>query len=121
MYLCYSAKLAVLCELINLDILVKVKVNGSEAAPVFKFLKLNKGGVCGSSIKWNFTKFLVDGDGHVIKRYGTSTPPMAIAVGRPLSLSFSLSLSLAYLNNTSSHIVLQGDIRKALGETLGET
>lgn len=56
----------------------KVKVNGADAAPVFKFLKSNKGGVCGSSIKWNFTKFLLDRDGRVIKRYGTSTLPLAI-------------------------------------------
>ncbi|XP_057780502.1 probable glutathione peroxidase 5 isoform X1 [Salvia miltiorrhiza] len=58
----------------------KVKVNGPNAAPVYKFLKSNKKGHCGSSIKWNFTKFLVDRDGHVIKRYGTSTSPLAIAV-----------------------------------------
>ncbi|XP_057780511.1 probable glutathione peroxidase 5 isoform X2 [Salvia miltiorrhiza] len=57
----------------------KVKVNGPNAAPVYKFLKSNKKGHCGSSIKWNFTKFLVDRDGHVIKRYGTSTSPLAIA------------------------------------------
>ncbi|KAH6808410.1 glutathione peroxidase 4 [Perilla frutescens var. frutescens] len=68
----------------------KVKVNGPEAAPVFKFLKANTGGLYGSSIKWNFTKFLLDRDGHVIKRYGTTTPPLAIAV----SLSLSLSLNI---------------------------
>ncbi|KAK6141429.1 hypothetical protein DH2020_024834 [Rehmannia glutinosa] len=41
----------------------KVKVNGPNAAPVYKFLKASKGGCLGSRIKWNFTKFLVDKDG----------------------------------------------------------
>ncbi|GFQ08121.1 probable glutathione peroxidase 5, partial [Phtheirospermum japonicum] len=59
----------------------KVRVNGKDAAPVYKFLKSSKGGgLFGSSIKWNFTKFLVDKDGHVIKRYGTTTSPSAITV-----------------------------------------
>ncbi|KAG6426884.1 hypothetical protein SASPL_111121 [Salvia splendens] len=56
----------------------KVKVNGANAAPVYKFLKSNKKGHFGGSIKWNFTKFLVDRDGHVINRYGTTTSPVAI-------------------------------------------
>ncbi|EPS72560.1 glutathione peroxidase, partial [Genlisea aurea] len=57
----------------------KVKVNGPNAAPVYKFLKASAGGVFGSgSIKWNFTKFLVDRDGVVIKRYGTTTTPLAM-------------------------------------------
>ncbi|KAL7084171.1 hypothetical protein ACP275_14G208700 [Erythranthe tilingii] len=57
----------------------KVRVNGSEAAPVYKFLKSSKGGFFGSNIKWNFTKFLVDKNGYVIKRYGTATSPLSIA------------------------------------------
>nr|GMD71047.1 probable glutathione peroxidase 5 [Ipomoea batatas] len=56
----------------------KVKVNGADAAPVYKFLKSSKGGFCGSSIKWNFTKFLVDKEGIVIKRFGSTTQPLAI-------------------------------------------
>ncbi|KAL1539790.1 Phospholipid hydroperoxide glutathione peroxidase, mitochondrial [Salvia divinorum] len=67
----------------------KVKVNGPNAAPVYKFLKASKGGWFGSQIKWNFTKFLVDKDGIVIKRYATSTSPLAI----------------------------EGDVKKALGES----
>ena len=38
----------------------KIDVNGDDAHPVFKFLKSKKGGLLGDSIKWNFTKFLVD-------------------------------------------------------------
>nr|GLL42649.1 GPX5 [Ipomoea trifida] len=56
----------------------KVKVNGADAAPVYKFLKSSKGGFCGSSIKWNFTKFLVDKEGIVIKRFSSTTQPLAI-------------------------------------------
>ncbi|KAL2236503.1 UNVERIFIED_CONTAM: putative glutathione peroxidase 4 [Sesamum indicum] len=67
----------------------KVKVNGADTAPVYKFLKSSKGGLFGSSIKWNFTKFLVDKEGVVIKRYGSTTSPLAV----------------------------EGDIKKALGET----
>lgn len=56
----------------------KVRVNGPTTAPVYQFLKASSGGFFGSRIKWNFTKFLVDKEGHVIDRYGTTTPPMAI-------------------------------------------
>ncbi|KAK3193862.1 hypothetical protein Dsin_025172 [Dipteronia sinensis] len=57
----------------------KVRVNGPTAAPVYKFLKASKPcGLFGSRIKWNFAKFLVDKDGVVINRYGTTTAPMTI-------------------------------------------
>lgn len=56
----------------------KVRVNGPNAAPVYKFLKASKPGFLGNRIKWNFTKFLVDKDGHVLGRYSTITAPMAI-------------------------------------------
>lgn len=56
----------------------KVDVNGPNTAPVYNFLKLTKGGFLGSRIKWNFTKFLVDRDGHVVARYAPTTSPSAI-------------------------------------------
>ncbi|XP_058082165.1 probable phospholipid hydroperoxide glutathione peroxidase isoform X1 [Magnolia sinica] len=56
----------------------KVDVNGDNAAPVYKFLKSSKGGLFGDSIKWNFTKFLVDKDGHVVDRYAPTTSPLSI-------------------------------------------
>ncbi|XP_010524011.1 PREDICTED: probable glutathione peroxidase 5 [Tarenaya hassleriana] len=56
----------------------KVRVNGENAAPVYKFLKASKPGLLGSRIKWNFTKFLVGKDGRVIDRYGPTTPPLSI-------------------------------------------
>ncbi|KAM3391557.1 hypothetical protein ACQJBY_012943 [Aegilops geniculata] len=46
----------------------KVDVNGNNAAPLYKFLKSERGGLFGERIKWNFTKFLVDKEGHVMNR-----------------------------------------------------
>ncbi|GLJ42246.1 hypothetical protein SUGI_0874400 [Cryptomeria japonica] len=56
----------------------KVEVNGGNAAPIYKFLKSSKGGFFGDSIKWNFTKFLVDKDGNVVDRYAPTTSPLKI-------------------------------------------
>ncbi|CAN6448912.1 unnamed protein product [Victoria cruziana] len=56
----------------------KVEVNGKDAAPVYKFLKSQKGGILGDGIKWNFTKFLVNKDGKVVERYAPTTSPMKI-------------------------------------------
>lgn len=65
-------------HLLNMGL--QVRVNGPDAAPVYKFLKASKPGLFGSRIKWNFTKFLVDKNGKVIDRYATSTAPMSIEV-----------------------------------------
>ncbi|KMZ63257.1 Glutathione Peroxidase [Zostera marina] len=56
----------------------KIDVNGNNAAPLYKFLKSSKGGFLGSSIKWNFSKFMVDKDGNVVDRYAPTTSPMSI-------------------------------------------
>ena len=56
----------------------KIDVNGSDEHPLYKFLKSEKGGLIGDSIKWNFTKFLVDKQGNVIERYAPTTPPERI-------------------------------------------
>ncbi len=58
----------------------KVDVNGSHAHPLFTYLKSQKGGgILGSAIKWNFTKFLVGKDGTVLDRFAPTTTPEAIA------------------------------------------
>ncbi|WZL80291.1 glutathione peroxidase [Vallitaleaceae bacterium 9-2] len=57
----------------------KIDVNGENTAPLFEFLKKEKGGLLGSKIKWNFTKFLVDREGNVIKRYAPTVEPEKIA------------------------------------------
>lgn len=56
-----------------------VDVNGSKAHPVFTWLRSEAGGALSSAIKWNFTKFLVGRDGHVIQRYAPTTDPAEIA------------------------------------------
>lgn len=53
----------------------KIKVNGKEAEPLYTYLKQEKGGIAGERIKWNFTKFLVDQSGTVIKRYAPAETP----------------------------------------------
>lgn len=58
----------------------KIDVNGDTAHPLYVFLKNEAPGFLGSqSIKWNFTKFLLDNNGAVIARYGSSTKPKEIA------------------------------------------
>ncbi|WP_193613045.1 glutathione peroxidase [Nocardioides lijunqiniae] len=57
----------------------KVDVNGADAHPVFEWLRSEKGGLLGSKIKWNFTKFLVGKDGKVIGRYSPTTAPEKIS------------------------------------------
>ena len=56
-----------------------IDVNGRKAHPVYQWLRSEAGSSLGSSIKWNFTKFLVGRDGHVIRRYGSNTEPEQIA------------------------------------------
>lgn len=56
----------------------KVDVNGDDAHPLFEWLRSEKGGMLGSKIKWNFTKFLVGRDGKVLDRYAPTTTPDAL-------------------------------------------
>lgn len=64
---------------ISFPIFSKIDVNGNSAHPLFKFLKSNAKGFLGTEfIKWNFTKFLVDKNGNVIKRYAPYTNPKNI-------------------------------------------
>lgn len=57
----------------------KIEVNGKNASPLFQWLKTQKGGLLNDDIKWNFTKFLIDRQGNVIKRYAPQTNPENIA------------------------------------------
>jgi len=64
---------------VDFDMFAKIDVNGENAHPLYKFLKKEQGGFLWmDGIKWNFTKFLVDREGRVIKRYGSSTKPQEI-------------------------------------------
>lgn len=78
-----DAEIAQFCELtfgVSFPMFAKVDVNGANAAPLYQYLKEAKPGILGSeAIKWNFTKFLVDRDGNVLKRYAPNDAPDAIA------------------------------------------
>ena len=56
----------------------KVDVNGKNEIPLFAYLKKEKGGMMGSNIKWNFTKFLVDRNGKVVARFAPTVTPEKI-------------------------------------------
>jgi glutathione peroxidase len=72
----------------------KVDVNGGRAHPLFRYLKSEKKGVLNTeAIKWNFTKFLVGRDGHVVGRYAPRTTPaeMKREIEKLLSASYELA------------------------------
>ena len=64
---------------VTFPLFAKVDVNGENAHPLFEWLKSQKKGIFGTAaIKWNFSKFLVDANGDVVKRYGSGDTPEAI-------------------------------------------
>jgi glutathione peroxidase len=77
-----AADIASFCDTsygVTFPMFSKVDVNGSNAAPLFTFLKDKAPGLLGTKdIKWNFTKFLVDRDGKVTSRYAPTTRPEAM-------------------------------------------
>ena len=76
-------EIAQFCDLnygVTFPLFAKVDVNGKNAAPLYQHLKEAKPGWVGSeAIKWNFTKFLVDRNGRVVKRYAPTDTPEKIA------------------------------------------
>jgi glutathione peroxidase len=60
---------------VTFPMFAKIDVNGSNAHPLYQYLKAEKSGLLGSSIKWNFTKFLVDRSGKVVARHAPTTKP----------------------------------------------
>lgn len=78
-----DAQIKDFCEVnygVTFPLSTKVDVNGSKTHPVFAFLKEKAGGLLGSSIKWNFTKFLVSPDGTTVKRYAPKTDPEMVKI-----------------------------------------
>ena len=76
-----AKQIAEFCETkyeVSFPMFAKIDVNGSGAHPLYKFLKGEKSGLLGSSIKWNFTKFLVDRNGRVVARHAPTTTPQAL-------------------------------------------
>ncbi len=77
-----ESEIASFCQLhyaVSFPQFAKIEVNGEGASPLYVWLKQQKGGTFGSAIKWNFTKFLVDRNGHVVARYSPTTKPEKIA------------------------------------------
>ena len=65
---------------LTFPLLQKIEVNGENASPLFDWLKKEAPGLMGSkAIKWNFTKFLINREGEVVKRYGPADAPASIA------------------------------------------
>ena len=77
-----SREIVEFCELnyqVSFPMFEKIDVNGKKTHPLYQFLKSKAPGALGSkAIKWNFTKFLIDSSGHVVKRYAPLTTPNAI-------------------------------------------
>lgn len=63
---------------VTFPIFEKVDVKGLTAHPIFKYLTTEKPGLLGSSIKWNFTKFLIDAEGNVVDRFAPTTSPLKL-------------------------------------------
>jgi glutathione peroxidase len=63
---------------VSFPLFAKIDVNGGGAHPLYQYLKSEKSGLLGSSIKWNFTKFLVDRSGKVVARHAPTTSPEAL-------------------------------------------
>ena len=77
-----AEEIAEFCALtydVKFPLMAKVDVNGDAADPLWKYLKKQQSGLLGSrQIKWNFTKFLVDKSGRVVRRYGSIIKPAQI-------------------------------------------
>ncbi len=77
-----SDQISEFCQInygVDFQMFEKIDVNGDNEHPIYTYLKQQKPGVLGSKkIKWNFTKFLINQEGQVIKRFGSTTKPEKI-------------------------------------------
>ena len=78
-----EAEIAKFCSAnydVTFPMFARIEVNGDNAHPLYRLLKQAAPGILGSeAIKWNFTKFLIDREGRVVKRYAPNDTPQAIA------------------------------------------
>jgi glutathione peroxidase len=78
-----NEEIASFCQVkygVSFPVMTKVDVNGADAHPLYRWLTAEAPGLLGSkAIKWNFTKFLVGKDGHVIRRYAPQDAPAKLA------------------------------------------
>lgn len=66
------------CQLnfgVTFPLFSKVNVNGKNAHPLFRYLTIEQSSLLGGTIKWNFTKFLIDREGHLVSRFAPKTKP----------------------------------------------
>ena len=63
---------------VTFPMFAKIEVNGPNAHPLYNYLKGEKSGLLGASIKWNFSKFLVDRAGNVVARHAPTTRPESL-------------------------------------------
>jgi glutathione peroxidase len=77
-----AAEIANFCSLtydVDFPMFAKIDVNGPDTHPLYRYLRTAARGLLGSQrIKWNFTKFLVDRNGHPVHRYAPTTKPEAL-------------------------------------------
>lgn len=77
-----ATEIANFCKLtydVSFPLFAKIEVNGPDAHPLFKWMKAEAPGLMGSeAVKWNFTKFLIDRSGKVVRRYGPADAPSTI-------------------------------------------
>jgi glutathione peroxidase len=76
-----ARQIAEFCETkydVSFPLFGKIDVNGGNAHPLYNYLKREKSGLLGSSIKWNFTKFLVDRSGRVVARHAPTATPQGL-------------------------------------------
>ena len=69
------------CQLnygVSFTMFEKIDVNGKNSHPLYKYLKNESKGLLSNEIKWNFTKFLIDSKGNVVKRYAPTVNPLKI-------------------------------------------
>lgn len=73
-----NAETAEFCQLnygVTFPMFAKIDVNGANAHPLYAWLRSEQGGILGDAIKWNFTKFLLNRDGQVVRRYAPNVTP----------------------------------------------
>lgn len=77
-----NKEIAEFCRLtygVEFDMFSKIDVNGENESPLYTYLKEKQPGILGTKdIKWNFTKFLIDKEGNIVDRFGSSTNPKSI-------------------------------------------
>ena len=78
-----NEEIAEFCQLnygVSFPMMAKIEVNGAGAHPLYRWLTKEAPGVLGTqAIKWNFTKFLIGKDGHIVKRYAPTDTPQSLA------------------------------------------